>query len=45
MDFIVGIALLLIVFISSNTIEKRLKSIEETNKRVIEVLEEIKDKK
>ncbi|RXJ04436.1 hypothetical protein DS745_03355 [Anaerobacillus alkaliphilus] len=30
---------------SSSIIEKKLKSIEEQNKRVIEILEEIRDKK
>ncbi|MFC3212680.1 hypothetical protein [Planomicrobium okeanokoites] len=45
MDFIVGLAILIVIGISSSNIERRLKSIDETNKRVIEVLEEIKDKK
>ncbi|MEK3953787.1 MULTISPECIES: hypothetical protein [Psychrobacillus] len=45
MDLIIGIAILLIVLFSSSTIEKRLKSIEEQNNRVIEILEEIRDKK
>lgn len=45
MDLLIGIAIVLIVFFSSNIIEKRLKSIEEQNNRVIEILEEIKDKK
>jgi len=45
MDFIIGIALLFIIGFSSSRIEGRLKSIEETNKRVIGILEEIKDKK
>ncbi|SEM43113.1 hypothetical protein SAMN04487786_1772 [Paenisporosarcina quisquiliarum] len=42
---IIGIAILLIMLFSSSTIEKRLKSIEEQNNRVIEILEEIRDKK
>ena len=45
MDLIIGIAILIIVLFSSSTIEKRLKSIEEQNNRVIEILEEIRDKK
>ena len=45
MDLIIGIAILLIVLFSSSTIEKRLKSIEEQNNRVIQILEEIRDKK
>ncbi|MFZ4201594.1 hypothetical protein [Lysinibacillus sp. NPDC056220] len=45
MDLIVGIAIVLIVFFSSSLIEKRLKTIEKQNNRVIEILEEIRDKK
>ncbi|WP_285768043.1 hypothetical protein [Peribacillus sp. SI8-4] len=45
MEILVGLALLLIVYFSSNIIEKRLKNIEEQNTRVIKVLEEIRDKK
>ena len=45
MELIIGIAIVLILFFSSNIIEKKLKSIENQNKRVIEVLEEIRDKK
>ncbi|WP_197278990.1 hypothetical protein [Lysinibacillus sp. ZYM-1] len=45
MDVIIGIAIILIVFFSSSIIEKRLKSIEKQNTRVIEILEEIRDKK
>ncbi|WP_447402839.1 hypothetical protein ACE1MS_08740 [Lysinibacillus sp. fkY74-1] len=45
MDLIVGIAIVLIVFFSSSLIEKRLKSIEKQNNRVIVILEEIRDKK
>ncbi len=44
MDFIIGIALVVIVFTSSSTLEKRLKSMEKQNDRIIEILEEIKDK-
>ncbi|MGE6614144.1 hypothetical protein ACQKFG_27350 [Peribacillus sp. NPDC076916] len=45
MDILVGIALILVVFFSSNIIEKRLKNIEKQNNRGIEILEEIRDKK
>ncbi|MEY8733044.1 hypothetical protein AB9M92_12490 [Peribacillus frigoritolerans] len=45
MDILAGVALILIVFFSSNIIEKRLKNIEKQNNRVIEILEEIRDKK
>lgn len=45
MELFVGIALMLIVFFSSNIIEKRLKNIEKQNNRVIEILEEIRDEK
>jgi hypothetical protein len=44
MELFVGIALILIVFFSSNIIEKRLKNIEKQNNRVIEILEEIRNK-
>ena len=45
MELIIGVALVLIVYSSSNTIEKSLKSIETQNNRVIDLLEEIRDKK
>ena len=45
MELFVVIALILIVFFSSSIIEKRLKNIEKQNNRVIEILEEIRDKK
>ncbi|MBO0603545.1 hypothetical protein I2483_17915 [Sporosarcina sp. E16_3] len=45
MELITGIALILIVFFSSYIIEIRLKNIESQNNRVIEILEEIRDKK
>ncbi|WP_169792913.1 hypothetical protein [Peribacillus muralis] len=45
MELLVGIALILIVFFSSNIIEKRLKNIEKQNNRIIEVLEEIRNQK
>jgi hypothetical protein len=44
MDLIIGIAIVLIMFFSSSIIEKRLKSIEKQNNRVIEILEDIRDK-
>jgi len=39
----IGIALILLVFFSSNIVEKRLKNIEKQNSRVIDILEEIKE--
>ncbi|TWE03376.1 hypothetical protein FB545_0441 [Peribacillus frigoritolerans] len=45
MELFVVIALILIIFFSSSIIEKRLKNIEKQNNRVIEILEEIRDKK
>lgn len=45
MGFIMGIIFIGVVLISSSTIEKKLDSLGEQNKRVIELLEEIKDKK
>lgn len=45
MVFIIGFILIGIVWISSSTIEKKLDSLGEQNNRVIELLEEIKDKK
>lgn len=42
-EIIVGIAIILIMFFSGK-IEKRLKSIEDQNERVIEILEDIRDK-
>ncbi|WP_016994530.1 hypothetical protein [Lysinibacillus boronitolerans] len=44
MDLLIGIAIVLIVFFSSNIIERKLKSIERQNNRIIEILEEIRDK-
>ncbi|MEK3976775.1 MULTISPECIES: hypothetical protein [Psychrobacillus] len=44
MGLFIGIALLLIVLISSSTIEKRLKNIERQNDRLIEILEKISNK-
>ncbi len=41
----VGIAILLVLFITSSTIEKTLKSIEKQNDQVIELLKEINRKK
>ena len=40
----VGIAILIVIVISTSTIEKSLKSIEKQNARVIELLKEIRDK-
>lgn len=43
MDIMIGIALILLVFFSSNIVEKRLKNIEKQNSRAIDILEEIKE--
>lgn len=45
MDVIIGIAIILIVFFSSSIIEKRLKTLEKQNKNIIDILEDIRDKK
>ena len=45
MELVVGIPIILIVFFSTSIIEKRLKNIEKQNNRVIELLEEIRDKR
>ncbi|MEQ6048448.1 hypothetical protein U2I53_05385 [Lysinibacillus capsici] len=45
MDLLIGIAIVLIVFFSSSIIERKLKSIEKQNNRIIEILEEIRDRK
>lgn len=45
MDFVMGIILIGIIMISSSMIEKKLDTLGEQNKRVIELLEEIRDKK
>ncbi|MFF5815769.1 hypothetical protein [Lysinibacillus capsici] len=45
MDLLIGIAIVLIVFFSSSIIERKLKSIERQNNRIIEILEEIRNRK
>lgn len=45
MDLLIGIAIVLIVFFSSSIIERKLKSIERQNNQIIEILEEIRDRK
>lgn len=45
MDFFTGIILIGIVLISSSMIEKKLDSLGKQNERVIELLEEMRDKK
>ncbi|WP_199768307.1 hypothetical protein [Lysinibacillus sp. YS11] len=45
MDLLIGIAIVLIVFFSSSIIERKLKSIERQNNRIIEILAEIRDRK
>lgn len=44
MDFVMGIILIGIILITSSTIEKKLDSLGEQNDRVIELLEEIREK-
>ncbi|ADU95854.1 MULTISPECIES: hypothetical protein [Geobacillus] len=44
MDWIVGIALVIIVFFSTNMIERTLKVIKDQNDVIIELLREIKNK-
>ncbi|CAH0346672.1 hypothetical protein [Bacillus sp. CECT 9360] len=41
----VGIAILIVLFVSTTTLEKTLKSIEKQNTRVIELLEDIRNEK
>lgn len=45
MDLLIGIAIVLIVFFSSSILERKLKSIERQNNHIIEILEEIRDRK
>ena len=45
MGIFVGIAVVLIVFSSTSVMEKRLKSIENQNKDIVELLKEIKNEK
>ena len=42
--FIVVLAILIVLFITTSTIEKSLKSIEKQNSMVIDLLKEIRDK-
>ena len=42
--FFVGIAILIVLVISTSTIEKSLKSIQKQNSMVIDLLKEIRDK-
>ena len=43
--FIVGIAILIVVVISTSMIEKSLKSIEKQNATIVELLKDIRDKR
>lgn len=43
-NLLIGIAIILILFFSLNIIEKKLTTIEYQNGKIIEVLEEIRDK-
>lgn len=42
--FVVGIAILIVIVISTSTIEKSLKSIEKQNEIIVELLKDIRDK-
>ncbi len=44
MEFIVGIAILIVLTISTSTIEKSLKKMEKQNEDIIKILEEIQKK-
>ena len=43
--FVVGIAILIVIVISTSMIEKSLKSIEKQNATIVEILKEIRDQK
>ncbi len=43
--YFVGIAIMIVIVISTSTIEKSLKKIEKQNETAIELLEEIRDKR
>ena len=43
--FVVGIAILIVLFISTATIEKSLKTIVKQNDSIVELLKDIRDKK
>ncbi|WP_281170468.1 hypothetical protein [Alteribacter aurantiacus] len=43
--WIIGTAIVLIIFFSSSIIERRLKNIEAQNERMITILEEMKNQK
>ena len=43
--FVVGIAILIVIVISTSTIEKSLKSIEKQNATIVKTLKEIGDQK
>ena len=44
MDIIIGLVVVMTVLLASTIIEKRLKSIENQNNKIIKLLEEIRDK-
>jgi len=43
-EFIAGAAILIVLVISTNTIEKSLKKMERQNEEMIKILEDIKNK-
>ena len=43
--FVVGLAILIVIVISTSMIEKSLKSIEKQNATIVEILKEIRDQK
>ena len=43
--FVVGIAILIVIVISTSMIEKSLKSIEKQNATIVELLKDIRDKR
>ncbi|WP_268870765.1 hypothetical protein [Alkalihalobacillus hemicellulosilyticus] len=44
MEFLVLLGIFIVLFITSNTIEKKVKSIHEQNEQIIQLLKEIKNK-
>ncbi|MED4018889.1 hypothetical protein [Sutcliffiella cohnii] len=43
MELIIGAAIILIIFFSTSSIEKRLKNVENQNKQLLKLIEEIKE--
>ncbi|MGD7044770.1 hypothetical protein [Jeotgalibacillus proteolyticus] len=42
--WLIGIAILIVLYVTTSTIEKSLRSIEKQNEQVIELLKEIRDR-